>query len=67
MIQRCVDRFNPTSAHIDTFRYVAEGWRRSTLDEAMDAIYFDVNERGRRREPDLAAAARAVACIELVK
>jgi len=56
------------------FRYRKEGWNRARAEECADADYMPwcmlpAATRGSQppREPDLAAAARAVACIELIK
>lgn len=67
MVQAVIDAFECTSNRVDVFAYSEEGWQRSTIEDSADAIYFDVHASGRRREPDLAAAARAVVCIELTK
>lgn len=47
---------------IEVFRYARNGWRRSDLDDAASARYRDFHH-DKTPAADLAAAARAVACI----
>jgi hypothetical protein len=49
---------------VEVYRYTADGWQRSSLDEAGDERYHD-HHADRTVPPDRAAAARAVACIRL--
>lgn len=53
------------SATVDVFRYKRDGWQRSTLEDSAECEYFDIHAKPRRKQQDLAAAARAVACIQL--
>jgi hypothetical protein len=46
------------------FKYEATGWIRSTAEACADCEYFDVH-RGGGWDVDFAAAARAVACLEI--
>jgi SAM-dependent methyltransferase len=46
------------------FQYRTDGWIRSSADACGEAEYFDVHAR-KSFDPDFAAAARAVACLEL--
>lgn len=48
------------------YRYRAAGWQVARPGECADAGYFNVHET-KAIDPDGAAAARAVACLELVK
>lgn len=48
------------------YRYAADGWRIAAAQDCADARYFNIHE-GKGFDPDYAAAARAVACLELVK
>lgn len=48
------------------FKYEPGGWVRSTASGCASSEYFDVHA-ARARAPDFAAAARAVACLELAK
>lgn len=67
MVERIVDTFSPAHHETTMYQYTREGWQLSNMDECRDCEYFDCHLQGRRRHPDLAAAARAVACIELIK
>lgn len=54
------------AAEITVFMYTAEGWRRGGLADASTARYNDPRARlDGIAAPDLAPAARAVACVEL--
>lgn len=66
MLAELVAGFGPARSEIDFFRYDAKGWRRASQAECDDADYFD-RRQGRLLEADRAAAARAVACLCLVK
>jgi SAM-dependent methyltransferase len=63
-----VDRFvadaDPRVAATTVFRYSADGWQVSGLDEAADAAYSNALLAS-SRPPDLAVAARAVVCMAL--
>lgn len=64
MVERMVDVVEPVSSEITVFRYGAAGWQVSDLDGAAGAVY-----REHTIEPDpedMAANARAVACLRLV-
>jgi SAM-dependent methyltransferase len=56
--------FEPERSEITVYRYTAAGWELSDLDAAGDAVYRDYT-RDQSPVGDLAAAARAVACLEL--
>jgi hypothetical protein len=47
---------------LGVFRYTAEGWQISSLDEAADARYRDY-QQDQTPAADHAAAARAVVCL----
>lgn len=56
------------------FRYTPDGWTRSEEAACRDCSYFNIHERARDRrdgrpvfDPDYAAAARAVACLEVIR
>lgn len=66
----------PTAPHVERFRYSSAGWQRAEAHHCGDCGYVswlaDAFRSGRfpepvPLEPDRAAAARAVACISLVK
>lgn len=46
------------------YRYNEKGWQIAVADECADAEYFNIHARN-DFDPDYAAAARAVACLEL--
>jgi Methyltransferase domain len=47
---------------VEVYRYSADGWQRSSLEEAAEARYHD-HHADKATPPDRAAAARAVACL----
>jgi len=65
MLKRVINAFGGTAA-VTYYRYGAGGWQIATGAECAGDTYFDVH-RGADFEPDYNAAARAVACLELVK
>lgn len=56
---------SPKTQNIDYFKYYSNGWQKADAAECRDAEYFDV--RSGQIAPDAAAAARAVACLQLIK
>jgi Methyltransferase domain len=48
------------------YRYAPTGWQVADADTCADCEYYDVH-RGRSPDPDGAAAARAVACVEVTR
>ena len=63
MVEAIVDVVDPVESAVTVFRYHADGWQLSDLDAAAGAVY-----REHTIEPDpedLAANARAVACLKL--
>jgi SAM-dependent methyltransferase len=54
------------TCELRVYRYSREGWQLSDLDAAADARYRDFT-RDTRPVTDLAAAARAVACIRITR
>lgn len=75
MLDRAVAAFAPTAEREATFfRYSRDGWAVSSAAACAECEYVSWLTRPRARwprplpvEPDLAAAARAVACVRLVK
>jgi SAM-dependent methyltransferase len=75
MIEDAVTSFGPAREREDRYyRYTPAGWNISTVAECADATYTtwmaqggSAHSRWPTREADGAAAARAVACIRLVK
>lgn len=77
MLTRAIEAFGSTSKVVETFyRYTAKGWQLATALDCANSEYVEWialawNEKRSPHpipvEPDLAAAARAVACVQLVK
>lgn len=65
-LDELVRGFGPATIRAEFFRYRADGWKRATQDACDDAEYHDVRQ-GTPNATDLAAAARAVACLKFVK
>lgn len=66
MVDKMIKTFNPVSYNESFFRYLADGWRTASKDECNDATYFDIQNK-KKLDTDCAAAARAVACLEMIK
>jgi SAM-dependent methyltransferase len=66
MLDDLIGVLQPASHAADYFRYHPEGWQRSTAAGTADATVFDVHS-AKGYDPDFAAAARAVCCVELKK
>ena len=64
-VEQLVAAAAPSSVSVAVYRYAADGWRRSSLEEAADATYWD-HHSDPKRPADGAAAARAVACIRML-
>ena len=75
LLERAIETFSPETYRIYFYRYSQEGWQVSTAEDCMDAQYVEwITQLKSSKlpkvlpvEPDKAAAARAVACIELIK
>lgn len=71
----CIDAFGSAAECTDTFyRYTPEGWHRATGKECADCEYVRSYKGPLNQwpspiplEPDGAVAARAVACVRIVK
>lgn len=63
-IQRLIDYSEPARSEVTVYRHTRGGWELSTLEEAAEERYH-ATVRGRPQAPDGAAAARAVACVEI--
>jgi SAM-dependent methyltransferase len=61
-IEELVDMICPRALDLAVYGYSRRGWQVSSLKEAADRHYHDVNTRAARGE-DLAAAARGVVCL----
>jgi len=75
LLMRAINAFEKTESVNHTFyRYDENGWNRATALECADCEYVEwvptfslVNANGHTREPDMAAAARSVACVTIRK
>jgi SAM-dependent methyltransferase len=65
-VEQLIAAFAPSQPASNYFRYHPEGWQRSTAAECADATVFDIHH-AKGYDPDFAAAARAVCCMELKK
>jgi SAM-dependent methyltransferase len=65
-VQAIVGEFGGIVADEAYFKYEPDGWVRSTAPACAGSTYFDVHTRN-GFDADGAAAARAVACLDLVK
>ena len=61
-----IDCFAPRTSQITYYRYLPDGWHLSTAADCADCRYFNIHAT-RQHDPDYAAAARAVACIEATR
>ncbi|MFA5238579.1 MAG: methyltransferase domain-containing protein [Phycisphaerae bacterium] len=66
MVDAVLDTFAPSFHSIAYYKYFPEGWQTTKAEECADCSYFDIHNKS-EYEPDYVAAARAVACIEMVK
>jgi SAM-dependent methyltransferase len=65
-VDALIKEFAPASVKEFHFRYLPEGWTVSDRAQSAGATYFDIHKT-KTYEQDLAAASRAVVCLELVK
>jgi hypothetical protein len=66
MIETVMAAFGPASHAVNYFLYKPEGWCSSNALETANATIFDIHH-AKGYDPDFAAAARAVCCLELKK
>jgi len=66
MVESLIRNFEPSDVKQDYFLYRADGWRRCDPAEAATATIFNIHT-AEGYDPDFAAAARAVFCLELRK
>jgi hypothetical protein len=64
MIKKTIDAFERSSSCVTYYKYLPDGWQLSDADSCTGCTYFDIHNAA-GYEPDYAAAARAVACIEM--
>ncbi|MDX1929808.1 MAG: class I SAM-dependent methyltransferase [Pirellulaceae bacterium] len=67
MIDELVQRLSSGTSLVKYYSYTTNGWQLADQASCSQAEYFDIHKVGRKRTPDFAAAARAVACVEFVK
>ena len=66
MVRDVLKEFGGKNFEVTYFKYTDDGWQVSKAQECSECVYFDIH-KGKGFDPDYAAAARAVACIEIVK
>ncbi len=63
-VEDMVETLNPAESKLEFYAYDQEGWNRSDAESAGTAAYHDFTKEA-RWPADKAAAARAVACLDL--
>ncbi|MDP2815693.1 MAG: methyltransferase domain-containing protein [Rectinemataceae bacterium] len=66
MVEAVLHSFDGSTFEVAYYRYGSMGWQISSANDCSDCAYFDIHHR-QGYEPDYVAAARAVACIEMIK
>jgi SAM-dependent methyltransferase len=66
MVEKTIRAFEPSYAEENYFLYRNDGWQSCAAEDAADATVFDIHS-AKGYDPDFAAAARAVFCLELKK
>ena len=66
MVTTVLDIFGGATSRVTYYRYYAGGWQLADAAACEDSSYFDIH-KGSEYEPDYVAAARSVACLEMVK
>jgi SAM-dependent methyltransferase len=66
MVDGLIDAFSPSSSIQYYYKYESDGWRVSTREDLREATCFDMHYQ-KTYDPDFAAAARGVVCLEMVK
>lgn len=70
MVNQIIKTFNGQAPVIGYYKYFQDGWNISNAEECKNMEYFDIHQvrtKNKDYDSDLAAAARAVACIQLIK
>ncbi len=65
-IEIIIKTFKGSSSKVSYFKYFNDGWQNVNSESCVNCTYFNIHS-SRDYESDYVAAARAVACIELVK
>lgn len=66
MVDSILKVFDGSVYSVSYYRYEVDGWQISSADDCVDCTYFDIHQQP-DYDSDYAAAARAVACMELIK
>lgn len=66
MVSKLIDAFNGSKTTETYFKYQNDQWQLTNAEACSDCRYFDVHNQP-TFEKDYLAAARAVACIEIIK
>jgi len=66
IVRVALKEFGGKNFEVTYFKYTDDGWHVSKAQECSECLYFDIHNR-KDFDSDYAAAARAVACIEIVK
>lgn len=66
MIDNILDIFGGSVSSVVYYRYEVDGWQVSSAGDCAECTYFDIHQQ-LDYDSDYAAAARAVACLELTK
>jgi len=65
-IEKIIEAFDGSTSSSVFYKYLRARWQVADANECADCSYFDIHKRS-NYEPDYIAAARCVACIEIVK
>lgn len=66
MIDTLIDTFNPSSYLETHFRYLPQGWEKSSRILSKNATCFDIHSQ-KKYDRDFAAFSRAIVCLEMIK
>jgi len=66
MVDTLINTFNPSSYLETHFRYLSNGWQKSSRILSKDATCFDIHSQN-KYDQDFAAFSRAIVCLEMVK
>lgn len=66
LLRQLADVFGSSLREIEFFQYDPDGWKKSHEAACQDVSYFNIHEQ-QHYDDDLAAAARSVACLRIVK
>ena len=65
-VAKVIELFGGSAYNVTYYRYYTDGWQRADANSCADSVYFDIHH-STDYEPDYVAAARCVACLEMVK